>query len=83
MNGNDPIYPEVIVACGLRFLGCDDTYQSLANIYGMSVSFAKRVINMFLDTIDYNNTFEPMQVRLPREDSKLEELAQRWSDVST
>lgn len=20
-NGNDPIYPEVIVACGLRFLG--------------------------------------------------------------
>jgi hypothetical protein len=73
----------VIVACGLRFLGCDDTYQSLADIYGISVSSAKRVINMFLNAIDYNNTFEPMQLRLPREDSELEGLAQCWSDVLT
>jgi len=33
---NEPFYPEVIVAVGLRVLGCGDTHTSLADAYGMS-----------------------------------------------
>ena len=33
--GNEPIYPEVIVAVGLRFVGCGDTHTSLADAYVM------------------------------------------------
>ena len=35
-SGNEPIYPEVIVAVGLRFVGCGDTHTSLADAYVMS-----------------------------------------------
>ena len=52
-DGNDPIYPEVVMACGLRFLALNDSPQTLSDLYGMSVSSAKRVINMFLDAVDY------------------------------
>ena len=64
-DGNDLIYPEVVMACGLRFLALNDSPQTLSDLYGMSVSSAKRVINMFLDAVDFNDTFEPLQVKLP------------------
>ena len=57
-GGNDPIYPEIVMACGLRFLGINDTPETLADLYGMSVSSARRVINMFLDAVDYNGEFD-------------------------
>jgi hypothetical protein len=75
--------PEVIVAVGLRFLGCGDTHTSLADTYGMSDSSAYRVIGIFLDAVDYNESCRAMQVRLPRGIDELNELAQRWRDVST
>ena len=82
-SGNEPIFPEVIVAVGLRFLGCGDTHTSLADTYGMSDSSAYRVIGIFLDAVDYNVSCRAMQVRLPRGIDELNELAQRWCDVST
>jgi len=82
-SGNDPIYPEVIVAVGLRFLGCRDTHSSLADTYGMSDASAYRVVEMFLDAVDYNDSCQEMQVRLPRTADELNDIAQHWRDVST
>lgn len=84
-DGNDPIYPEIVMACGLRYLGLGDSPATLSDLYGMSVSSARRVINMFLDAIDFNNTFEPLQVTLPdpNDHEALHDLASRWQDVST
>ena len=82
-SGNDPIYPEVIVAVGLQFLGCGDTHSSLADTYGMSDASAYRVVEMFLDAVDYNDSCQEMQVRLPRTADELNDIAQRWRDVST
>jgi hypothetical protein len=39
---NKPIYPEVIVAIGLRILGPSDTFVSCANNYGLSVPLARQ-----------------------------------------
>ena len=82
-SGNEPIFPEVNVAVGLRFLGRGDTHTSLADAYGMSDASAYRVIEMFLNAVDYNESCRAMQVRLPRGIDELNELPQRWRDVST
>ena len=54
--GNEPICPEVILACGLRFCGLDENPPALADMYGMSVPSAKRVVRMFLNAVDLNET---------------------------
>ena len=84
-NGNDPIYPEVVMACGLRYLGIGDSISTLSDLYGMSVSSARRAINMFLDAVDYNRTFAPLQVSMPdsNDHEALHNLAERWGNCST
>jgi hypothetical protein len=81
--GNDPMYPEVIVAVGLQYLGCGDTHSSLADIYGMSDASVYRLVEMFLDAVDKNESCQAMQVKLPRAIDNLNDLAQHWHDVST
>ena len=71
-SGNEPIYPKVIIAVGLWFLGCGDTHTSLADAYGMSDASAYHVIEMFLDAVDYNESCRAMQVRLPRSNDEAE-----------
>ena len=82
--GNEAIYPEVIIACGLRFLS-GDTITSVADVYGISTESTRRVINLFLDAVDFNTEFEPLQIKLPPNDdvAALTDLAQHWRDVST
>ncbi len=82
-SGNEPIYPEVIVAVGVHFLGVGDTHSSIADTYGMSDASAYRIVDMFLDAVDYNESCKALRVELPRNDSKLNEVAQRWRDVLT
>ena len=83
--GNDPIYPEIVLAMGLRFVGIGSTIPDLADIYGMSDASARRVINMFLDAIDYNTDFAELQVKLPdpTDGAALKKLAQKWESKST
>ena len=83
-GGNDPIYPEVVMACGLCFCA-GDTITSLADIYGISTDSTRRVINLFLDAVDFNTEFKPLQVKLPDNNDieALNDLAQRWANVST
>ena len=45
---NVPINSELVMACGLQFLGLDSKIPDLKDTYGMSKSSVKRVINMFL-----------------------------------
>ena len=84
-SGNQPIAPEVILACGLRFLGLGENPPGLADTYGMSVSSAKRVIRMFLNAVDYNTTCPDLQVVLPDPNDRVEldKLADEWEGVST
>ena len=82
-SGNKPIYHEVIVAFGLRILGPSDTFESCADNYGMSVPSAKRVFDLFLNAVDFNETCRAMRIELPQGEEKLRDLAQRWLDVST
>ena len=84
-NGNDPNYPEIVFAVGLRFLGVGDTVAGLADLYGMSKGSCVRCINMFLDAIDYNHECPELQVCLPdpKNNEELADLANRWSSIST
>ena len=64
-GGNEPIYPEMILAMGLRFCGLGSTVPDLADVYGISDPSVRRCITMFLDAIDYNTTCAELQVKLP------------------
>ena len=83
-NGNEPIYPHIIIACGLRFL-TGDSITSLSDLYGMSVASTRRIINMFLDAVDFNETCDDLQIKLPdpKNMAELNHLAGRWADVSS
>ena len=84
-GGNDPIYPEVVIAVGLRFLGVGDTVAGLADVYGMSDDSVRRCINMFLEAVDFNEDCVEMKVQLPSptDHGALHDLATAWSSVST
>lgn len=84
-SGNEPIYPETILAMGLRFCALPSTIPDLADLFGVSTSSARRCINMFLDAIDFNTTCEALQVQLPDASNlgELQELANKWSSKST
>jgi hypothetical protein len=41
------------------------------------------LLTCFFDAVDYNESCKALRVELPRSDSKLNEVAQHWRDVST
>ena len=84
-SGNLPIYPELIVATGLRFMG-GELPKSLEDMIGMSKSSVDRVIDMFFDAID---SCSQLDIRLPAvddaEDLELKSVAlgfkgKSWSE---
>jgi hypothetical protein len=82
-SGNNPIYPEVIVAISLRILGPSDTFESCADNYGISVPSVKRIFNMFLNCIDYNETSRAIVIKFTLGEDELRDLAQQLMDVLT
>ena len=84
-GGNEPITPEIIVGCGLRYLGLGSNVYDLSQIYGISDSSVHRCINSFLDAIDFNTDCKELQIGLPDPTSKgqLRELDDKWRKVST
>ncbi|KAL3761004.1 hypothetical protein ACHAWU_004624 [Discostella pseudostelligera] len=84
-SGNEPIIPEMIVACGLRYLGLASNPYDLSQIYGISDSSVHRCINSFMDAIDFNTECKELQISLPDPTSKreLRELEDKWRKVST
>jgi len=63
-QGNNPIYPELVMVCGLHFLGLDSNIPDLKDTYGMSKSSVKQVINMFLAAVDNNTDCSELQIKL-------------------
>ena len=73
---NKPIYPDLILAMGLRFL-TGDSVRVLHQLFGVSRSTARHLINLMLDTIDTNTRFDPIQIRLLVGDNAVRDLAER------
>ncbi len=57
--------------------------ESCADNYGLWVASVKCVSDLFLNAIDYNETFCAMRIQLPQGEDALRDLAQRWLDVLT
>ena len=77
-NGNDPIYPELVLAAGLEFMGgC--AYKHIAQIYGMSIDSARRVVHKFLNAIILNPA---LSLALPRTLEELEVRASAFEEKS-
>ena len=53
-SGNDPITPEMIVVMGIQFYG-GEKIKSIAAIFGVGISSAQRVIDVFLDSVEESN----------------------------
>ena len=75
---NRQIYPEMIVASGLRFLGGEPVI-SLADVYGMSDSSTRRVNQMFIETVISSNR---LKIHLPNSPDELKVLADGFDAVS-
>ena len=84
-EGNGPIYPEIIMSCGLRYVGLGDSPATLADLHGISEPSSKRAINMFLDAVDCNEDLPELQITLPNptDTAALNDLSHRWNSVST
>ncbi len=63
-SGNKPIYPEVIVAIGLRVLGPSYTFESCADNYSLSVPLVRQVFDLFLNAINFNKMCHAMRMKL-------------------
>jgi hypothetical protein len=77
-NGNDPIYPELVLTAGLEFMGgC--AYKHIAQIYGMLIESAKRVVRKFWNAIILNNA---LSLVLPHTLEELEVKASAFEEKS-
>ena len=85
VGGNNPIYPEMVMAVGLCFFDVGDNVSGLTDVYGLSNVSCWRCINVFLDAIDDNEICPKLQVRLPdlKNAAELTDLSARWCAAST
>ena len=58
ISGNDPMYPELVLAMSLRFLVGDSVWV-LSQLFGSSQEPCRQVINMALNAIDITD-LEPL-----------------------
>jgi hypothetical protein len=77
-GGNDPIFPELILATGLRFLG-GSTHKDLEDIFGMSIESVKRVIKMLFDAI---LGCDALALKLPETEEEYKKLADDFCERS-
>lgn len=78
-SGNAPIFPELVAACGLRFLG-GELWKSLEDIFGIDISSVKRVVRMFFRAIEGQST---LQIALPDTVCEMETLSQEFAQISS
>jgi hypothetical protein len=78
-QGNDPIFPELILATGLRFLG-GSSHKNLKDMFGMSINSVKRVIKMLLAAI---LDCDALALHLPETTEEFKDLADDFCERST
>jgi hypothetical protein len=76
---NEPIYPEVVLASGLRFLG-GDFPKTIADLFGFSVNSAVRVIQLFMDAVE---CCPQLELKLPTTDEEIEKCRDEWAQLSS
>ena len=74
----DPIYPEMIVATGLRFFG-GEKLKSLTDIYHYSINSSRSIVKKFVAAV---LNCEELAIHLPKTDTQFQGLAKGFSDVS-
>lgn len=77
-GGIEAIDANIIVACGLRWLG-GESHKTNADAFHISIASSKRVVTQFINAINECNL---LSINLPTED-ELEELAIRTMEKST
>ena len=77
-QGNAPITLEMVLAIGLRYMGGEHA-KSLADIYGMHIKSAERVIGKFLNAVD-KSTHPFLSIdNLPKTEMERRKVALEWS----
>ena len=77
-GGNPPILPELVVACGLRSLGGVKRTE-VADIFGMSITSAHRILHKFLDTVSRS---PQLAIKIPTTPEELKKCADDWNELS-
>jgi len=77
-QGNDLIYPELITAAGLKFLG-GEYQKSIADFIGISIDSTRRVVHMFLDAV---LICTELDLHLPKTQKELVQLATGFDTIS-
>ena len=80
-RGNGPIFPELIAACGLRFLG-GELWKSLEDIFGIDISSVKKVVRMFFDAVDMHPSLD-ISLPDPNDITAMESLSDGFKSLST
>ena len=78
-GGNDPITLDIVVVCGLEFLGNGMRYHAIAFWYGISPSSARRIILKFCRAVIL---CEKLAIKLPETPEELKSTADEWDKVS-
>lgn len=77
--GNTPIYPELIVGMGLRYLG-GEAVKSIEDIFGVDHRSIPRLIDIFFDAVMIN---KELAIRLPSSIDQLQQLSNQFDEIST
>jgi hypothetical protein len=77
-GGIEPIDPNIVVACGLRWLG-GESHKTNADAFHISISSSKRVVSQFICAV---NSCDELLINLP-EANELELLANQTTKKST
>ena len=75
-KGNGAITAEMSLAIGLRFMG-GESPKSLADIFGVHVKLAERVVNKFLVVIEECKHLDLSIDLLPQSDMEMKKLAHK------
>lgn len=78
-SGNTPIYPELIVAASLRYLG-GEYIKSLEDIFGVDDSSLPRLIDLFFDAVE---RCPSLAIKLPTTRAELDEVAAGFNCISS
>ena len=78
--GNGPIYPELVVAVSLMYMGGEGSAKLLAGKYGMSKSHCRYLLCKFIDAVI---DCPELDFRLPQTEEELRKLAEEWMAVSS
>jgi hypothetical protein len=76
---NEPIYPEMIVGAGLRFLG-GSFHKDIEDIYGISNHSSRRIIGMFVLAV---KSCDELAIRLPQSTEALQDVTNGFAKCSS